>query len=223
MSDLPRGTVTFLFTDIEGSTRLLQQLGPDYAAALGDHQALLRAAWARPWRHEVGTQGDSFFVVFPSAAAPWPPPPRPSAPWPRTLAGGRRRPRPHGPPHRRAPLPPAQLRRPGCPPRRPHRRRRPWRPGPRSPHATRDLVAGDAARPASACATWASTGSRTSQRARAPLPARHRRPAHRLPAAPHPGRAPTQPAGPAHAAHRPRARGAPRSARAARSVTTCAW
>ncbi len=64
MSDLPRGTVTFLFSDIEGSTRLLHQLGPDYAAALGDHQALLRAAWAEHGGHEVGTQGDSFFVVF---------------------------------------------------------------------------------------------------------------------------------------------------------------
>jgi class 3 adenylate cyclase len=42
---LPTGTVTFLFTDIEGSTKLLQQLGDAYAQALGEHQALLRAAW----------------------------------------------------------------------------------------------------------------------------------------------------------------------------------
>jgi class 3 adenylate cyclase len=42
---LPEGTVTFLFTDIEGSTRLLQHLGPRYADVLTEHQRLLRAAW----------------------------------------------------------------------------------------------------------------------------------------------------------------------------------
>jgi class 3 adenylate cyclase len=46
MPELPTGTVTFLFTDIEGSTRLLQQLGDRYAEALGQHQALLRVAFA---------------------------------------------------------------------------------------------------------------------------------------------------------------------------------
>ncbi len=66
---LPTGTVTFLFTDIERSTRLLQRLGDRYASVLADHQALLRAAWAAHGGHEVDTQGDSFFVVFSSAPA----------------------------------------------------------------------------------------------------------------------------------------------------------
>ncbi len=66
---LPTGTVTFLFTDIEGSTRLLQRLGPDYARALGEHQALLRAAFAAYGGAEVDTQGDAFFVAFASAPA----------------------------------------------------------------------------------------------------------------------------------------------------------
>jgi predicted ATPase/class 3 adenylate cyclase/DNA-binding XRE family transcriptional regulator len=64
---LPEGTVTFLFTDIEGSTRLLQQLGDAYAVALGEHQALLRAAFAAHAGREVDTQGDAFFVAFASA------------------------------------------------------------------------------------------------------------------------------------------------------------
>ena len=65
MRELPSGTVTFLFTDIEGSTRLLHELGGDgYAEALAAHQALLREAFERNEGVEVGTQGDSFFVVF---------------------------------------------------------------------------------------------------------------------------------------------------------------
>jgi predicted ATPase/class 3 adenylate cyclase len=66
---LPTGTVTFLFTDIEGSTRLLQRLGEDYARTLWEHQRLLRAAFAEYGGVEVDTQGDSFFVVFPTATA----------------------------------------------------------------------------------------------------------------------------------------------------------
>jgi predicted ATPase/class 3 adenylate cyclase/DNA-binding XRE family transcriptional regulator len=66
---LPSGTVTFLFSDIEGSTRLLQRLGEDYARVLGEHQTLLRAAWAAHGGVEVDTAGDSFFVAFPSAPA----------------------------------------------------------------------------------------------------------------------------------------------------------
>jgi class 3 adenylate cyclase len=66
---LPTGTVTFLFTDIDGSTRLLQQLGDRYADVLGQHQALLRAAFAAHSGVEVDTQGDSFFVAFPTAPA----------------------------------------------------------------------------------------------------------------------------------------------------------
>src|SRR5580765_7163348 len=61
---LPTGIVTFLFTDIEGSTRLLQQLGPRYGEALAQERALLRAAFDRWQGIEVDTQGDAFFVAF---------------------------------------------------------------------------------------------------------------------------------------------------------------
>ena len=67
--DLPTGTVTFLFTDIEGSTRLLHALGPDaYAEALAEHRRVLRAILRRTGGVEVDTQGDAFFVAFPTAA-----------------------------------------------------------------------------------------------------------------------------------------------------------
>jgi hypothetical protein len=66
---LPSGTVTFLFSDIAGSTQLLQQLGDRYAQALGDHQALLRAAWSAHGGAEIDTAGDGFFVAFASAPA----------------------------------------------------------------------------------------------------------------------------------------------------------
>jgi YVTN family beta-propeller protein len=62
--DLPSGTVTFLFTDIEGSTQLLKSLGPAYSEALAEHQRILRAAFAAHHGREVDTQGDSFFVAF---------------------------------------------------------------------------------------------------------------------------------------------------------------
>jgi WD40 repeat protein/class 3 adenylate cyclase/energy-coupling factor transporter ATP-binding protein EcfA2 len=65
MSDLPAGRVTFLFTDIEGSTRLLRALGDRYADALANHRRLLRASFGRHSGVEVDTQGDSFFVAFP--------------------------------------------------------------------------------------------------------------------------------------------------------------
>ena len=66
---LPTGTVTFLFTDIEGSTRLLRQLGPEsYAAALATHRQVLRDAFGAEGGVEVDTQGDAFFVAFPTAA-----------------------------------------------------------------------------------------------------------------------------------------------------------
>ena len=62
------GTVTLLFTDIEGSTRLLRQLGPDgYAGALAAHRQVLREAFAVEGGVEVDTQGDAFFVAFPTA------------------------------------------------------------------------------------------------------------------------------------------------------------
>src|SRR3954452_21809004 len=68
--DLPTGTVTFLFTDVEGSTRLLRQFGPErYAQALADHRRVLRDAFVAEGGVEVDTQGDAFFVAFPTAAA----------------------------------------------------------------------------------------------------------------------------------------------------------
>jgi predicted ATPase/class 3 adenylate cyclase len=66
MAELPIGTVTFLFTDIEGSTRLLQELGDRYAAVRDEHAAIVRRAIAEGRGVEVNTQGDSFFVSFPS-------------------------------------------------------------------------------------------------------------------------------------------------------------
>ena len=65
--ELPIGTVTFLFTDIEGSTRLLDALGDRYPAVLETHQAILREAFAARGGIDVSTEGDSFFVVFRSA------------------------------------------------------------------------------------------------------------------------------------------------------------
>jgi predicted ATPase/class 3 adenylate cyclase len=66
--ELPAGTVTFLFTDVEGSTRLLHALGADaYADALAAHRRLLRDAFHRHGGVEVDTQGDAFFVAFPTA------------------------------------------------------------------------------------------------------------------------------------------------------------
>ena len=65
---LPSGTVTFLFTDVEGSTRLLQEHGARYAQLLAEHRRVLRDAFARHAGVEVDTQGDAFFVAFTRAA-----------------------------------------------------------------------------------------------------------------------------------------------------------
>jgi predicted ATPase/class 3 adenylate cyclase len=68
VSDLPTGTITFLFTDIEGSTKLLHELGTKrYAEALAEHRRRLREAFARYGGVEVDTQGDAFFYAFPTA------------------------------------------------------------------------------------------------------------------------------------------------------------
>jgi class 3 adenylate cyclase/CheY-like chemotaxis protein len=64
---LPSGTVTFLFTDIEGSTRLVGRLGERYGSVLADHQRLLRIAFSDAQGREVDTQGDAFLAVFPRA------------------------------------------------------------------------------------------------------------------------------------------------------------
>ena len=58
--------MAFLFTDVEGSTRLLQQAGEVYGSLLEDHRRLLRAAFEADSGREVDTQGDSFFVAFTS-------------------------------------------------------------------------------------------------------------------------------------------------------------
>ena len=66
--DLPTGTVTFLFTDVEGSTKLLHELGSEpYAEALAEHRRVIREACSRHRGVEVDTQGDAFFFAFPTA------------------------------------------------------------------------------------------------------------------------------------------------------------
>jgi predicted ATPase/class 3 adenylate cyclase len=65
--ELPTGTVTFLFSDIEGSTRLLEATGPGFGALLARHQAILRSCWREHDGVEVSTDGDAFFVVFEDA------------------------------------------------------------------------------------------------------------------------------------------------------------
>jgi predicted ATPase/class 3 adenylate cyclase len=68
MGQLPTGTVTLLFTDIEGSTRLLERLGDRYLEILGEHRRLLRAAFAQHNGYEVGAEGDAFFAAFARAS-----------------------------------------------------------------------------------------------------------------------------------------------------------
>ena len=65
---LPSGVVTLLFTDIEGSTRLLHELGDGYGDALDDHRRVVRAACADHDGVEVDTQGDAFFMAFARAS-----------------------------------------------------------------------------------------------------------------------------------------------------------
>jgi class 3 adenylate cyclase len=64
VAELPRGTVTFVFTDIEGSTALIKRLRDRYGEVLDQHQLLLRAAFEAHGAHEIDTQGDSFFFAF---------------------------------------------------------------------------------------------------------------------------------------------------------------
>jgi len=68
VSVLPTGTVTFLFTDVEGSTRLLHELGDSYADVLAEHRRVLRDAFTRHGGVEVDTQGDAFFFAFAKAS-----------------------------------------------------------------------------------------------------------------------------------------------------------
>jgi class 3 adenylate cyclase len=64
MATLPSGTVTFVFSDIEGSTGLLKRLGDRYAELLADHRRIVREAFGRHDGVEIDTQGDSFFFAF---------------------------------------------------------------------------------------------------------------------------------------------------------------
>jgi class 3 adenylate cyclase len=67
--DLPSGTVIFLFTDVEGSTKLLHSLGAEaYAKALAEHRRVVGDACAANGGVEVDTQGDAFFFAFPTAS-----------------------------------------------------------------------------------------------------------------------------------------------------------
>jgi class 3 adenylate cyclase/tetratricopeptide (TPR) repeat protein len=67
MTELPSGAVTFLFSDIEGSTRLVKALRERYVQVLAEHRRLVRAAIVGQGGHEIDTQGDAFFVAFASA------------------------------------------------------------------------------------------------------------------------------------------------------------
>ena len=68
-TDQPSGTVTLVFTDIEGSTKLLDSLGPEeYRRALGEHREALRRAFDRHGGYEVDNADDGLFVAFPTAA-----------------------------------------------------------------------------------------------------------------------------------------------------------
>jgi class 3 adenylate cyclase len=65
--ELPSGTVTFLFTDVEGSTKLLHELGAErYADAVAAHRRTIREAFGRHGGSEVDTQCDAFFIAFPT-------------------------------------------------------------------------------------------------------------------------------------------------------------
>src|ERR671934_256410 len=68
VAELPAGTVTFLFTDVESSTRLLHEQGGRYADLLAEHRRVLRDAFAKYSGVEVDTQGDAFFVAFAKAS-----------------------------------------------------------------------------------------------------------------------------------------------------------
>ena len=65
--ELPSGEVTFVFTDIEGSTRLIRRFGPDYIELLEHHRELLRSTWTAHGGVEFGAEGDSLFGAFADA------------------------------------------------------------------------------------------------------------------------------------------------------------
>ena len=121
----PSGTVTLVFTDIEGSTRLLEELGTEaYREVLARHREVIREACARHAGYEVDTEGDSFFYAFGSAQAAV----GAVSDAMRALEGGPIRIR-VGYPHRRAGARSAELRRDGCAPGGADHERGAWRPG----------------------------------------------------------------------------------------------
>jgi hypothetical protein len=82
MAELLRGTVTLVFTDIEGSTRLLENLGESYGEVLAEHRRLLRAAFSAHGGIEVDTQGDAFFFALARATMRYQPRLKRSERWP---------------------------------------------------------------------------------------------------------------------------------------------
>ncbi len=121
-SELPTGTVTFVFTDVEGSTSLLNELGAErYAEALADHRAVIREACIRNGGVEVDTQGDAFFFAFPTAPGALVAASRFTS---HLAANGQVRVR-VGSPHRHALARRGRICRPRCPPRRAYRGRGP--------------------------------------------------------------------------------------------------
>src|SRR5215472_2250106 len=67
MAQLPSGTVTFVFTDLEGSTALVKQLGDEYGEVLSQHRRIVRDVFGAAGGTEIDTQGDAFFYAFPRA------------------------------------------------------------------------------------------------------------------------------------------------------------
>ena len=182
MSAPPGGTVTFLFTDIEGSTRLLHRLGDAYAGVLAEHQRLLREAFAAFAGHGIDTQGDAFFVGFARATDAVAAAARCAVGAGRGIPGRMASPCASAsactPGNRR--VAGRALRRPRRPPGGASRGRRAWRPG---PPLRRDAGGPPGSRPGRADPARPGRASPQGLRpAGAPLPAHHPRPPHRLPA-----------------------------------------
>ena len=103
MSQLPGGTVTFVFTDIEGSTKLLQELGDEaYGQVSSDHRRLVRETFGARGGTEIDTQGDAFFFSSRARATRSPRRRRAARAARPRVAGGTRGARADGPPHGRA-------------------------------------------------------------------------------------------------------------------------
>ena len=149
-TDLPTGTVTFLFTDVEARPACSTSWAGGYADALAEHRRIVREAFARHGGVEVDTQGDAFFIAFPTAPGRQAAAAASAMGWPRADPG------PDGDPHRHSSPDRRGLRRGRCPPRGPDRRGWPRRAGARVGRHGRDSSA------PTACAISASTASRTS-------------------------------------------------------------